>query len=602
MDIRQAGIGNINSQNLNTQKMDFSDVGRKPALPSDTFSSSAQVGEKLISPNLSKIVNKSDTTDAGANTAADVSSPDKQAYGIISANAKDQKEAEADFNYFKSLLEKDMNPAEMAPFFVFGDKFYEKGGDSRGNLIKISLKELNDFIADKSNFYKGTTRQERLECAKMLTEAIPPEDQKHIFGGGDALKPFSYILETLNENKTEKGTFHFGYENIITDFSPPGRPNPGIVETTKNVLGWMKLVQNAPNRKSPEFMTNDDTDAVHTLKIVRSCLHYDPEKTKELESLMTVVGSPWGALGIMIKLDEVNPELREEAKNVILEEALKEGANNEKIAEETTQVTGLYSLMQPGENAGTFTKNLNDIVNKMVENPPMGNLPTYSQMNLVNNRLKLMGKFREKGESITDSSLRFNGFGNKMQAMGFPLKDVKDFERLNDFYRTLGEKKSELLDGIPGTKTYQDVNRNVLGIIDRVWVRQGMPVEEAPDLITVGLQLRKPGQNLEEVCKTLAKDYKSIGDLSDLGEIEKNVEQGMQEGKFKGMDRQKVKEEIIRQYKMQKMMGDRSETTVETAYNDVVDAHTGKPEEKVIEQKGQFVVIGGVRLDVKKKA
>lgn len=605
MDIRQPGVANINLQQLNTQKMNFTGIDKKAGLPSDTFTSSSDGGEKLITPDLTKLgnsgsaVGKDENYIAGTDTGA--ASPGKQAYDIIAANTKDSKEAEADFKRFSEMLEKDMNPAEMADFFVYGDKFYDKDNRSGDQLIRVSLKELNDFILDRGNIYKGTTRKERVECAKILTEAIPPSDQKHIFGGGDALRPFSYILETLNDNKAEKGAFNFGRETIFLDFSPPGTPDPGIVEATKMVAGWMKTMQNAENRESPVFKANDDTDGFHTLQIVRFCFHYDPDKTKELESLMGVTGSPWTSLGIMMKLEEVDPELRGAARNIIMREAGKKGMTNAKIAEGTAQVVGLYSLMQPGEDQETFRKSLSDIVDKMVEKSPLNKLPVQLHLNIVNEQLKLFCKLREKGEPVTDSFLRFNGFENKMQAMGLPLKDVKDFERFDRFYGLLGEKKAELLDGMPGAKTYQDINKNILRIMDQVWVRPGNPPEQAPDLITVGMQLRKPGQTLEEVCKTLAEDYKSIGDLSDLQEIERNVDQGIKDGKFQDMERQKIKEEVVHRFKMRKMMGDRSGHTIENACDEVIDAHSDKPEEKAIQQTGDYVIIGGVKLDVKRK-
>lgn len=605
MDIRQSGITNINLQPVNTQKTDFMGIGEKAGLPSDTFTFSSNGGENLISPGPAKSGKQGSIEKSGKNavTGTDTGevSTEKQAYDIIAANAKDTKEAEADFLRFLGMLEKDMNPAEMAGFFACGDKFYEKGNKSRDQLITISMKEIHDFISDKGNNCKGTSREERVECAKILNEAIPPSDQKHIFGGGDALRPFSYILETLNDNKTETAGFNFGRESLRLQFSPPGKPDPGIVEATKMFAGWMKTMQNAENRESPVFKANDDTDGFHALKIIRSHFHYDPDKMKELESLMGVTGSPWTSLGIMMKLEEVDPELRGAARNIIMREAGKKGMTNAKIAEGTAQVVGLYSLMQPGEDQETFRKSLSDIVDKMVEKSPLNKLPVQLHLNIVNEQLKLFCKLREKGEPVTDSYFRFNGFGNKMQAMGLPLKDVKDFERFDRFYGMLGEKKSELLDGMPGAKTYLDVNKNVLRIMDQVWVRPGNPPEQAPDLITVGMQMRKPGQTLEEVCKTLAEDYKSIGDLSDLQEIERNVDQGIKDGKFQGLERQKIKEEVVHRFKMRKMMGDRSGHTIENACDEVIDAHNDKPEEKAIQQTGDYVIIGGVKLDVKRR-
>ncbi len=592
MDIRQSGIANTNLHPVNAQKMSFLGIGKEAGLPFDTFTSSAESGEKLLSPDLAKFTKqvpfeRADRNAIGGTDAVAVS-PEKQAYDVIAANAKDTKEAEADFKRFSGMLEKDMDPREMADFFVYGDKFYKKDNESRDQLIKVSLEELHNFISDKENSNGGTTRPERRECAKILIDAIAPSDQEYLFFSNDVLRPFSSICDILDDKKTETASFHFGDENVMTEFSPPGKVAPGIVEATKMFAGWMKILQHAKNRSSPKYQTNDDTYGLGTLKIVRSHLHYDPEKTKELESLMSVVGSPWSSLGIMIKLDTVQPGLRDKAKTAILQESGKEGTTEANVAEITNQLVGIYSILQPG-------------MERMLDNTPLSKLPLPSRVQIADDQLKLMEKYRENGESITDSCLRFDDFSNKMEGMGIPLNSVKDFNRLDGFYGMLGEKKADLLDGIPGAKTFQDVNKNVLRIMEQVRAGNSVPAEQAPDIIKLGMQMRRPGQTLEDTCKMLAEDYKTIGDLTKLEKIGKQVDQGIKDGSFKDTEWQKVKDEIIYHFKTLEMMGDHSKETLDTAFEEVLDAHIGKSGEQAIKKSDDFVIIGGVKLDVKKR-
>ena len=538
---------------------------------------------------------------AALQKAGEALTPSEQkAYSIIADSSKDEKEAESNFREFKDFLTKDMNPEEMADFYVIGNNFYKKDNKDREYLMRISLKRLHEFIEDKKGKYKDTSRTERSQCLKILLEAIPPGKQHYALNNGDTLRPFYYIKETLNDDKTTtRGAFSFGYDNMETDFSPPSKPDPDIVGAHRMFAKWLNILQHAENRKSPEFKTNDDTNGFHTLRIVRACLNYDPDKTAELEELMGVVGSPWNSLGIIKLLDDVDPAIRSEAKDKTLEEIRKTDMEHKDIAVQARNVAGVYSVMQPGEDYDKTKRRLNEISQNILAHPVWRqrkyNFFAPYKTNLVNQQLKMIGKLREKGESLTDSHQRFKPIFNDMIDAGM------DIETFNDFYQMMGEKKTDLMEAIPGTKTYEDVNSETVKIVKEEWLTRSLPVDKAADFINLGLKERKPGQHLKDICKQLAFEFRLMGDFKGLENLDKMVDEGFKNGDFTNVDRKEIIDDIKHNIRFRRMTGENPGEAINKAYQQVKDKRNKKAEEKLkIEKSGDAVIIGGVKLPMRK--
>ena len=532
--------------------------------------------------------------------------PDPQmqkAFDIIAKNAERPEDIREDYKSFKNILDKDMDPAEMADFFVYGNRFHSGERKEKERLIHTSLKIYNEFILDDKGNYKGTSREERAECFKLLLEAIPPTKKESPFCMGDSIRPLYHVNEALNSDKLDQYAvscigrdFGYGYEDI--SFTPEKAQGIGIVDGTKKFIHLLNIVQNAGNRESPDFKLNDDDKGFHSLSIIRGVFHYDTGKTKEFEGLLGIVGDPWIALGIMKNLDNIDADLRNVAKKHLLSDLRKTGMSRSNCSQVTTSLASVYEIMKPGEDFESIKSESRRVFEQIKEFTSDKTHP-----NLVNyfgaKRLKMVGKYREKDETLTDSFNRYREFATKLTTQGMGLETV------DKIYEMTGKEHEGFLEVIPGASTYGDVNNEVGDIIENEWLGRQLPPEKSPDLIEIAIQKIETGESLREKCAVIANDYFALGDFSKKEELQEMVDHGFKNGDFGNADKKEISADIEHNIRLRRVMGDSPGEALKNAYkkvrNSIQAAEEMKKGKSGIQMNNDFIMIGGVRIDIKKR-
>lgn len=530
-----------------------------------------------------------------------------RAYDIIAADAGNSGEAYNNFLSFQNVLDKDMNPAEMADFFVYGNNFHDGDGKEKESLIRTSLKIYNEFISDDKGTYKGTSREERAECFKLLLDAIPPTKKESPFCMGNAVRPLYHINEALKSDTLDQYAvscigrdFGYGFEDL--SFTPDKGQVIGVVDGTKKFIHLLDIIQHAENRESPDFTLNDDDKGFHSLSIIRGIFHYDPEKTKEFEGLLGIVGDPWIALGITKNLDNIDKDLRSNVKNHLLSDLRKTDMSRGKCSQVTAAISLIYEMMKPGEDFDHIKSESQKVLDQIKEftadkTPP--NLLNY----YGTKRLKMVGKYREKDETITESFNRYKQFATKMTSQGVGL------ETIDKIYETTGKDRSRFLDKIPGASTYKEIINEVGDVLENVlgkeWLGRKLPPELSSDLIELAMQKMEPGESLKDKCAQLVHEYFALGDFTKTDELKKMLDHGFDNHEFGDADKKDVMEDIKRNIELRRIMGDSPDEALTNAYdnvkNSIQDAKEAKGKRAEISMTDDFILIGGVKIDIKKR-
>lgn len=533
-----------------------------------------------------------------------------RAFDIIAADAGNSGEAYKNFLSFQNVLDKDMNPAEMADFFVYGYNFHDGDGKEKESLIRTSLKIYNEFISDDKGTYKGTSREERAECFKLLLEAIPPTKKDSPFCMGDAVRPLYHINEALTSGTLDQYAiscigrdFGYGYEDI--SFTPDKGQVISVVDGTKKFIHLLDIIQHAENRESPDFTLNDDDKGFHSLSIIRGVFHYDPDRTKEFEGLLGIVGDPWIALGITKNLDNINTELRNDGKEHLLSDIRKTDLSRGKCSQVTNSVISIYEIMKPGEDFDQIKSESGKVLEQIKKftadktNPDLLNF--YGTK-----RLKMVGKYREEDETITDSFNRYKQFATKMASQGVGI------ETIDKIYESTGKNRDEFTKKIPGATTYKEMINEVGDVLENVlgkeWLGKKFPTELSSDLIELAMQKMEAGESLKDKCSELVHDYIALGDFTKTEELKKMLDQGFDNHEFGDADKKDVMEDIKRNIELRRIMGDSPDDALTNAYDNVKnsiqdanEAKEAKGKRAEISMNDDFILIGGVRIDKKKR-